>query len=457
MKNLQEVPGEILNFFLLKENQILLVKGGPGTGKTTLALKILKTFADPRCGIYYTTKINTKKIYNRYPWIKNVLSPENIIDITKTPNALLSTVEGKREAVQYSFLPGFLRYLHFVIEEIKLKGQPFLVVDNFHSLCKSLETSLERTAKELIDFIQESNVKAVIVSEQTNEILESMVEGIVEMMYTFLEGRIFRKMLLKKLLGVEIKNPIYHFTLINSNFTYFPVVDLGDVLKSVLKKPIYLKGKPLLGEMIDRSGISPEIPILLIELETSSAREISYILQALMVAILLGKGYSGIITPMRREDAAKFLTPHTDMAKKFLNNVRFLYPRIRGENDEKSQSFITTIQENINELKKENKVPVFLILRYDLLRKILGDETAGRIVKEITLSNMVKSDVCIVITSKSDKIEIEELKMSSSAIIKVFEEHGRIFCYEEKPYTQIFGILFQEKENHIEINLTPMV
>ena len=343
-----------------------------------------------------------------------------------------------------------------MVEEVKSRGQPFLVVDNFNSICKFLDISIEKAAKELIDFIQELNVKAVIVSEQTNEILESMVDGVIEMMYTFLEGRIFRKMLLKKLLGVEIKNPIYHFTLINSNFTYFPVVDLGDILKSVLKKPIYPKGKPLLGEMIDRSSISPEIPILLIELETSSAREISYILQALIVAILLGKGYSGIITPMRSEDAAKFLTPHTDMAKKFLNNVRFLYPRIKRE-DEKLQSFINTIQENINELKKENKGPIFLILRYDLLRKILGDETARRIVKEITLSNMVKNDVCIVITSKSDKIDIEELERSSSTIIKVFEEHGRIFCYGEKPYTQIYGILFQEKENHIEINLTPMV
>ena len=88
IKYSSKIPEEILKFFSLKENQTLLVKGGSGTGKTTLALKILKTLAIPGCAIYYTTKINPEKIYSRYPWIKNTLPKENIIDATKTPHAL---------------------------------------------------------------------------------------------------------------------------------------------------------------------------------------------------------------------------------------------------------------------------------------------------------------------------------------------------------------------------------
>lgn len=85
--NTLEMPEEILKFFSKEENQILLIKGASGVGKTTFALKCLKLFALPKCGIYYTAKANPKKTYSRYPWIKDVLPQENIIDATKTPHA----------------------------------------------------------------------------------------------------------------------------------------------------------------------------------------------------------------------------------------------------------------------------------------------------------------------------------------------------------------------------------
>lgn len=344
-----------------------------------------------------------------------------------------------------------------MVEEIKRKGQPFLVVDNFNSLCKSLDISPEKIVKDLIDFIQESNLKTIIVSDQTNEILENMADGIIEIISTLFEGRIFRKMLLRKLHGIEVKTPIYHFTLNNKNFKYFPIVNLGSVLKSMLKKPLYFKDNFFMDGVIDRLGINLEAPILLIELNTNSAEEISYIFLTSMAAMLLRKSYSGIITPMRSEDAAKFLAPHTDITMKLLNYIHFLYPRIEEVEEAKlPQSFTSTIQKNMCELKNKNKTPIFLILRYDLLREIIGKDATKRIIREITPLSTTKNDICIVVTSHLNKIENEELRRSSSAIIRVFEEHGRIFCYGEKPYTQIFGITFQERENRIELNFTPI-
>jgi len=67
VKNTLEMPEEILKFFSIEENQTLLVKGVSGVGKTTFALKCLKLFASPRCGIYYTAKANPKRTYSRYP------------------------------------------------------------------------------------------------------------------------------------------------------------------------------------------------------------------------------------------------------------------------------------------------------------------------------------------------------------------------------------------------------
>jgi len=88
VKNTLEMPEEILKFFSIEENQTLLVKGVSGAGKTTFALKCLKLFASPSCGIYYTAKANPKRTYSRYPWIKDVLPPENISAASKTPHTL---------------------------------------------------------------------------------------------------------------------------------------------------------------------------------------------------------------------------------------------------------------------------------------------------------------------------------------------------------------------------------
>ena len=88
VKNTLEMPEEILKFFSIEENRTLLVKGASGAGKTTFALKCLKLLAPPKCGIYYTTKANPKRTYSRYPWIKDILPPENIIDASKTPHTL---------------------------------------------------------------------------------------------------------------------------------------------------------------------------------------------------------------------------------------------------------------------------------------------------------------------------------------------------------------------------------
>lgn len=86
-----------------------------------------------------------------------------------------------------------------IVEEIKLSGQPFLIVDNLNSICKSLEAPPEIFAKDLIDIVQDSDVKAIIVSERGNDVLESMVDGVIEMVYDLHEGRVFRKMFLRKL------------------------------------------------------------------------------------------------------------------------------------------------------------------------------------------------------------------------------------------------------------------
>lgn len=57
MKNMR-IPSEIFDFFGVEEGQTLLVKGMPGTGKTTLALEIMNSVCNKMNGMYISTRVN---------------------------------------------------------------------------------------------------------------------------------------------------------------------------------------------------------------------------------------------------------------------------------------------------------------------------------------------------------------------------------------------------------------
>ncbi|MDD1752851.1 MAG: GvpD gas vesicle, partial [Methanotrichaceae archaeon] len=86
------IPCEIRDFFQIEKGQTLLIKGLPGTGKTTLALEIMKTLCDKNNGLYISTRTYPERLYTTHPWIKDVLPRKNIINATQTK--LLQSLKG---------------------------------------------------------------------------------------------------------------------------------------------------------------------------------------------------------------------------------------------------------------------------------------------------------------------------------------------------------------------------
>ena len=62
-----DIPHE-LKEFVKNETYSLLIKGSTGTGKTTLALTILRTL-DTKNFFYISTRNSPKQLLNYYPWL----------------------------------------------------------------------------------------------------------------------------------------------------------------------------------------------------------------------------------------------------------------------------------------------------------------------------------------------------------------------------------------------------
>src|SRR5512137_689637 len=74
------IPREIKDFFTVESGQTLLIKGLPGTGKTTLALEIMNSLCEDRNGMYISTRIDPRRLYAINPRVKKVVPYKNVVN-----------------------------------------------------------------------------------------------------------------------------------------------------------------------------------------------------------------------------------------------------------------------------------------------------------------------------------------------------------------------------------------
>src|SRR6476620_5967591 len=69
------LPNEILKF-VKNDSYSLLVKGKPGTGKTTFALTLMDNLNHDSNYFYISTRLSLKQLLLYYPWVEKFFSKE---------------------------------------------------------------------------------------------------------------------------------------------------------------------------------------------------------------------------------------------------------------------------------------------------------------------------------------------------------------------------------------------
>ncbi len=206
-----------LEEFLQGRSVTLLIKGAPGTGKTTLALEILKIMSEKGESTYISTRSSIEKIGRQFPWIKGDLSFEKL-GFEILTDARLCTPEF------------FMTNVGRVIQRTKR----CVVLDSWDAIAKELELRERlKVEKALVNMADSFGTRLIFVSEEfTHQPIEYIADGVVTLRHLWVFGkrtgkayplsvrrRSTRQIELEKLRGIPIHQRTYIFTLYGGRFT----------------------------------------------------------------------------------------------------------------------------------------------------------------------------------------------------------------------------------------------
>jgi KaiC/GvpD/RAD55 family RecA-like ATPase len=211
------LPQELAEF-LSRDTYSLLIKGDSGTGKTILALTILKALRPIENLLYISTRTSPLQLLENYPWIEETFG---------APGAPQGS--GGKETEGYETLvDARLDEPNTVFERITNvlmdKQAPTVVIDTWESLSDTLGSEALRTNIRVLQTWRErAGARFVFVGENPgNTTIDFMVEGVVVLKDRASEARRLREIVISKLHGVQIPRPSHFFTLEGGTFRSFP-------------------------------------------------------------------------------------------------------------------------------------------------------------------------------------------------------------------------------------------
>ena len=454
-----QIPKEIKNFFGIEEGQALLIKGLPGTGKTTLALEIINTLCEKKNGVYISTRIDPQRLYATNPWISDIIPPKNVINATQ--NRLLKSLKGAtRELSEYDAVLDFFRVFFDEAEEM---DNPMIVIDSWDAVLNYTSHFIEDTQhsfeQNMCEFARDTGIHLILVSEFADTMpLDYIVDGVVTMEQFKLMGssgtdspnsmrtRHARQIRLNKLRGVEIRQKTYTTTLHGGRFSYFePYREHQDarIASDVVRVP-----DP--GESRISTGI-PDLDILTGGLKYGSCNVIE-------IDHGVGKRYYQILTAMAshalKNGRGVFILPSIgyQLSSRDIfvpTNVVISQP---GE-DEDLEEWGKELLEKWDGLRERTGKPILNIIGMDAMEFAFGYKQllnmANRMIRKWKETNDVN-----VFVVKTGQESINMAIHTADTYSLVNELNGGLCLYGIIPRTEPYYLLF---ENQNKISLTPIV
>src|SRR5947208_1023114 len=292
--SLESVMFDLILKFLQTPGQVLLIQGPPGSGKTTFALEILNTLEETH-KIYASSRVAPARLRQHFPWI------DEVIDTMSGRTARASWIDelhDLRRVEPDTIFNQVLRLKHS-------KQRAVLVVDSWEGAIRNTNDEGRKMLESaVLSELDESKVSVVIVVEDSKKAgdLGYLVDGIVTLDQSELDGRRVRTIAMNKLRGFSVPTKRGIFSLDKARFTILPngLRTPGTNLHPKPLEPVpnpsgaFSLGSRGMDQML--GGSIPRGSFLLIDVDSSvSPVEIRTILNIVRATFINQKGACGIV------------------------------------------------------------------------------------------------------------------------------------------------------------------
>lgn len=316
------LPEELREFLSLPGPQSLLVRGPPGSGKTTLCLALLEASTGHR--VLITSRVSQAELHRGFPWLGENGSSRILIVDTSNLDATVGEVgrtiaesrrwveetgAKSRELTEFLWLPSPIQEAW---SQLPPDSPSIVIIDSWDALVEQYMGGIGANKPELPDrgevermllrHLGRGRAHVVIVLERREESqLDYLVNGVVVTQREMVNDRLERWLHLPKLRGIRIANAYYPYTVEAARFQCIePIKAYTQMRRGPFEHepdgmPAHIW--PGSGAFAENFGRLPIGKTTLIEAEGDIQEQVLQLLLSPMIASLVSLGGRTLLIP----------------------------------------------------------------------------------------------------------------------------------------------------------------
>ncbi len=487
MPSQSETPPEFVDFLDSNDTQSLIIKGPPGSGKTTLARELCELLRRSGPPILVGSRVSNpnrlgpfesasglhvsvdkpdvsvlgEKAFPGTPWIDRLV--DRVIhgddDLQRDENSPPSVVVARGDVID---LDAELPYIEAVKRHVKANWprRSTVIVDSIDGMAKNLGIASSRLVSAFQKDFVETGVANVIFVAETPESskLDYIGDGVVRLFTEQFEDRQVRILVLEKLRSVETRQPRYVFTLHGGRFRSFqpwkdtqpqalkpwnPVPDPDDLSVSW--------GYPALDRVF--GGLTRGTLVTIEHAPGVSPIFVHHLIMGLVGNFVSQERGVAFIPAKRATSAAwKALMKPLVGADDWSNRVLTLVP---DESIDGVNPHVTLKWESLEYRLAGCEKPFLSLIAFDTLESLYGADALDRIYSHIGTVNQA-GDIFVALTNPL-LISNQKLRSIAHVHVRIENLNGCIVVFGEKPRTGLFHAGFSLEGGTPNAVLTPIV
>lgn len=234
------LPCELIKF-VKNESYSLLIKGKPGTGKTTFALTLLDNLNDDSNYFYISTRLSLKQLLFYYPWVEKFFSKEENKSGYRFEDARLDEPESLFERITNQLM------------DVK---SPVIIIDTWDTIASFMDRESRLNNERVLQIWRErAGAKLIFLSETFDlGILDSIVDGVLTLDNSIIDSTSNRQLTINKLRGLPIRCSSYSYSLYGGVFYTSDLIKDLNLFSALEKiKPFYERSKLIINKQSSKS------------------------------------------------------------------------------------------------------------------------------------------------------------------------------------------------------------